>query len=152
MSKVLPGDTNDQVRLNVALKAMNVKWNNSLHGSYTSILKEAWQGKGIQGFTVTVLPSTIMCRARECHRHHRSSYYVWHSGGKHEDGKRKYAAGAGLWYLRTDWMAIMGGYLRHLVKCYVSYQLCGAVWPTETWDTWRTSTTIQLDTYRYSSY
>ena len=109
MSKVLPEVTNDQVRLNVALKAMNIKWNNSFHGSYRSILKEAWQGNSMQGFTVTVLPSTIMCRARECPRRRRSSYYVWHRGGKHEDGKRKYAAAAKLWYLRTDWMTVSNG-------------------------------------------
>ena len=109
MSKVLPEVTNDQVRLNVALKAVNVKWSNGLHGSYRSILKEAWQGNGTQGFTVTVLPSTIMCRARECPRRRRPSYYVWHRGGKHEDGKQKYAAAAKLWYLRTDWMTISNG-------------------------------------------
>ena len=109
MSKILPEVTNDQVRLNVALKAMNVKWSNSLHGSYRSILKEAWQGKGRGGFTVTVLPSTVMCRTRDCPRRRRSLYYVWHRGGKHEDGKRKYAAAAGLWYLRTDWMTVSNG-------------------------------------------
>ena len=109
MSKVLPETTNDQARLNVALKAMDIKWSTGSNGSRRSILKEAWQGKGRGGFTVTVLPSTVMCRARECLKHHRSSYYVWHRGGKHEDGKQKYAAAAKLWYLRTDWMTISNG-------------------------------------------
>ena len=27
-------------------------------------------------------------------------------GNANRDGKQKYAAGAGLWYLRPDWMAV----------------------------------------------
>ena len=109
MSKVLPKSASDQAKLNTALKAMDIKWSTGSNGSRRSILKEAWQGKGRGGFTVTVLPSTVMCRARECPRRRRSSYYVWHRGGKHEDGKQKYAAAAGLWYLRTDWMTVSNG-------------------------------------------
>ena len=112
MSKVLPETTNDQARLNVALKAMDIKWSNSPIGSRMSILREAWQGSGRGGFKATILPSVVVCRGG-CSRHFRShnytSVYVWHRGGKHEDGKRKYAAGAGLWYLRTDWMTVSNG-------------------------------------------
>ena len=106
MSKVLPETTNDQARLNVALKAMDIKWSNSPIGSRKSILREAWQGSGRGGFTATVLPSIVVCRGG-CSRHFRSHYYVWHKGGKQSrDGKWKYAAVAGLWYLRTDWMTV----------------------------------------------
>ena len=34
-----------------------------------------------------------------------------------------------------------GGYLGHLIKCHVSYQPRGAIWLTETRDTWRSPTT-----------
>ena len=96
--------TSDQARLNTALKGMDIIWNN---GSRTvPILKEAWRGIGRGGLTLTVLPSVIVCR-QHCSRHLLSSYYVWHKGGKrNRDGKRKYAAGPGLWYLRADWMAV----------------------------------------------
>ena len=96
--------TSDQARLNTALKGMDIIWNN---GSRTvPISKEAWGGIGRGGLTLTVLPSIIVCR-QDCSRHLLSSYYVWHKGGKrNRDGKQKYAAGAGLWYLRPDWMAV----------------------------------------------
>ena len=96
--------TSDQARLNTALKDMDIIWNN---GSRTvPISKEAWRGTGRGGLTLTVLPSVVVCR-QDCSRHLLSSYYIWHKGGKrNRDGKRKYAAGAGLWYLRSDWMAV----------------------------------------------
>ena len=106
MSQVLPEATNDQAKLNMALKAMNIVWSNGTNGLRRPILREAWQGSGRGGFTATVLPSTVVCR-RECSRHLRSLYYAWHKGGTQtRDGKRKYAAAAGLWYLRSDWMAV----------------------------------------------
>ena len=96
--------TSDQARLNTALKGMDIIWNN---GSRTvPISKEAWGGIGRGELTLTVLPSIVVCR-QGCSRHLLSSYYVWHKGGKrNRDGKWKYAAGAGLWYLRPDWMAV----------------------------------------------
>jgi len=106
MSRVLPEATNDQAKLNLALKAMNIKWSNDANGLHRPILREAWEGSGNGGFTATVLPSIVVCR-RECSRHLRSFYYIWHKGGiQTRDGKWKYAAGVGLWYLRPDWMAI----------------------------------------------
>jgi len=105
MSQVLPEATNDQAKVNLALKAMNIKWSNGANGLRRPIAREAWEGSGNGEFTATILPSIVVCR-RECSRHQRSLYYVWHKGGKQRDGKWKKAAGAGLWYLRSDWKAV----------------------------------------------
>ena len=114
MSQVLRKTTSDQAKLNMALKAMNIVWNNGTNGLHRPILREAWQGSGRGGFTATVLPSTVVCRGHgECSRHRASFFYVWHKGGKHETGKRKYAAAARLWYLRSDWMAVTDGTTAH---------------------------------------
>jgi len=84
MSQVLPEATNDQAKLNLALKAMNIKWSNGANGLRKPILREACEGSGNGGFTATVLPSIVVCR-RECSRHLRSFYYIWHKGGWYTD-------------------------------------------------------------------
>ena len=89
----------DQERMNYGLKAMNVRW--TLNRATAS---DEVPGVCSNGMTVTLLPYTVACRASNCKKSGKSSYYVWHKGG-HRDGdsKMRNAEVGDTWFLRGDW-------------------------------------------------
>lgn len=102
MSKVISENTNDQARLNFALQAMDMHWDNS----HMSMITQAMMGEGRSGFRAAVLPVRDVCR-QTCTKKIIHMYYVWHKGGsQNKEGKMSYASKGGLWYLRSDWQRI----------------------------------------------
>ena len=60
--------------------------------SNPQIATKEWLGRGRDGFTVAVLPISVVCR-QSCSKKLEQWYYVWHKGGsKNRDGKMKYAS------------------------------------------------------------
>lgn len=100
MSHVLPKTLNDQVKLNNALDAMHPKWESYANKDTLYNEKKATTP---DGFKVTILPSTYVCR-QTCDIQNKEQYYVWHRGGSRStEGKRVYAKRGRLWFLRMDW-------------------------------------------------
>lgn len=102
MSTVQPSTTNDQLRLNLALAAMGIYWEDKS----IDIAWQPWHGRNSKGdFLVTLLPQITVCRAGACSRHRVARYYIWHKGGSHSiEGKQKDAKA--FWYLRGDWESL----------------------------------------------
>ena len=98
MSQSFPKDYNDQLKLNTALTRMSLQW----HDNATP-KTDFWQARNAGGFTVTILNEKYVCR-RICARKRKSLYYVWHNGGKSNEGKIKRAKKGRIWYLRNDWV------------------------------------------------
>ncbi len=103
MSTVIPSSTDDQARLNYALKAMQVTWK----GTFSINLIERL-GLGVNGFSAVVLPTRIFCRTKSCLRKNLQEYYVWHQGGDGRD-KRTSALHNSVWYLKNDWEEVSNG-------------------------------------------
>ncbi len=88
----------DQEKMNVALTKMDLKWNEvALEDDRT------WEGRNANGFAVSILKYTHICR-RTCTRKQRSLYYVWHHGGKFINGKLEQARSDRVWFLKENWM------------------------------------------------
>lgn len=93
VSKVGQKIADDQERINTALTKMElVRDNSTIH----------WTATNHNGFIVTILNFTHVCR-RNCIHKEISSYYVWHHGGKFSEGKIKRARTDHVWLLREDW-------------------------------------------------
>lgn len=93
----------DQVRLNYALKQMSPIWEDSSGRTGTSLNKRATLTAYASGFTVTLLPAEIICRA-QCKEKLQSQYYVWHKlTSKNIHSKTANTGQARLWFLRKDW-------------------------------------------------
>ena len=124
MSGVIPETTNDQARLNWALDAMAMVWDNP-HSDTAEVIMT---GAGREGFRAAVLPSKDVCR-QTCNRSRKKmkvsensseveilrkqllcqlqGYLIWHKGGaQSRDGKKAYASKGGLWRLCDDWQSI----------------------------------------------
>ena len=71
MSGVLPDTTNDQARLNWALAAMEMTWDNP-HSNMAEVIMT---GVGRKGFRAAVLPTRDVCRQTCVRRRERVSVY-----------------------------------------------------------------------------
>ena len=93
----------DQMRLNYALKQMNPVWEDASGRTGTGLNKKETLTAHASGFTVTLLPAEIICRA-QCNETLQSQYYVWHKlTRKNIQSKMTNTGQARLWYLRKDW-------------------------------------------------
>ena len=90
----------DQIRMNMALDDMDVKWNQMNDGCY--------EGHAISGnttLTVTVLPDSVFCR-KQCSSELLNQYYVWHPYFKQKTlSKRARMALDHIWILSDNWNA-----------------------------------------------
>ena len=94
----LKGESDDQRRINYALKAMNVTWDKR------SIIEHESHGVGQHGFKVTALPQVHVCRSSLCLLKQRREYYIWHKGGQKTRGSKIHSASqAHSWFLRPEW-------------------------------------------------
>ena len=93
----------DQVRLNYALEQMNPVWEDASGRTGTGLNKKETLIGHASGFTVTLLPAEIICRA-QCNEKLQSQYYMWHKViRKNIHSKTTKTGQARLWYLRKDW-------------------------------------------------
>ena len=103
VSKIKKEKTNDQRRLNGALKKLNLEW--------VLVDNQTWVGQNSGGFTVSLLKFSSMCRRHECMVDDMPHVYVWHHGdhdGDHDsEGKKENSKLDGTWFLRDDWMKIV---------------------------------------------
>ncbi len=99
MSGLSKTTTDDQFRLNYALKDMGITWTGE-----QSIGIAEWTGTGISGFSAKVLPTRIFCRTKTCVRKSQDQYYIWHQGGDMA-GRDKLSSAKHnrVWYLKEDW-------------------------------------------------
>ena len=103
--KMRPDVTDDQIKMNLALQASNIKW------TYNSALDKqsiVYEGIGSDGLKVTLLPPKVACRHWACLMEKRDQYYIWHRGtiSHTMDPKTTKAKSDGVWFLREDWVAI----------------------------------------------
>ena len=95
--------SDDQVRLNYALKIMNPVWRDSNGRTAPTLNTKATLTAHASGFTVTLLPAEIICRS-QCREQLQSHYYVWHKlTSKNIHSKTTNTGQARLWFLRKDW-------------------------------------------------
>jgi hypothetical protein len=76
-------DNSEQLVFNQAIQRMNVKWNIKKPLSERCGVKEGWDGKGSNGFTVHVIPAHKSCRASCCKKDmpYKELYIVHPRGG-----------------------------------------------------------------------
>ena len=76
---------------------MTLEWNR------VALLDDkTWVGHDKDGFTVSILKSSHICR-KTCTKKERALYYVWHHGGKFIEGKLERARSDGVWFLKDGW-------------------------------------------------
>ena len=90
----------DQVRLDSALDNMQPIWEGNRRSMNISL--DEWTATTQEGFKVTILPETLVCRKR-CTQKSITQSYVWHKfiGGDHKLDMGKNDLGP--WFLREDW-------------------------------------------------
>ena len=95
---------NDQIKLNIALSAMQPDWGDT---EGKSILYDEWTAMTPSGFKVTILPSKYVCRAKACDAEKVDRYYIWHKGGQRGKGSseldNRNNKQRSVWFLRDDW-------------------------------------------------
>jgi len=97
--------TDDQIKMNLALEALHIKWT---HDSSLPKQSIAYEGIGSHEIKVTLLPPKVACRHWACQLDKKDQYYIWHRGSLSHtmDPKTSLAKSDGVWYLREDWTAI----------------------------------------------
>jgi len=97
--------TDDQIKMNLALEALHIKWT---HDSSLPKQSIAYEGIGSHKIKVTLLPPKVACRHWACQLDKKDQYYIWHRGSLSHtmDPKTSLAKSDGVWYLREDWTAI----------------------------------------------
>ena len=91
----------DQVAINNALYKCGMKWSNASCNNSHVIGQCAESGGDLSGFTVTILPTNMICR--KCYKKDKSGVYIWHKQSKKTGAaKRMAAVTTETWYLRSD--------------------------------------------------
>ncbi len=90
----------DQVAINNVLYKCGIKWSNASNNSHVTG-QCAESGGKLSGSTVTILPTSMICR--KCHKKDKSDIYIWHKQSKKTGtAKRMAAVATGTWYLKSD--------------------------------------------------
>ena len=93
----------DQGKLNYGLKALDIRWQNSISNHTTTII----QGTGNNGLQVSILPYNDVCRLETCDSKRRNVYFIWHKGGHRTRREKLHSARDGnTWFLRYKWEKI----------------------------------------------
>ena len=103
MSKVSHLPFTDQGLVNIALKALKVKW------QLSSVMRKNMDMQGIcesSKLQAVILSEEKICRYR-CDISKRSQYYVWHKPAikrnRTVEKKKARAREGGAWFLKDDW-------------------------------------------------
>lgn len=103
MPTVCPSSLDDQEKLNCALKALHITWDNADTDQTTTTVR----GRCRNGLEVSILPYCHICRQTNCDPSRRSSYYIWHKGGfRSRRQKLKGSREGNTWFLRYKWYKI----------------------------------------------
>lgn len=101
MDDVCKKSFDDQEKLNCALKALHMKWQNN--DKYTN----AAYGSTENGLGVTVLPYRHICRLESCTPSQRDTLYIWHRGGSRNTKNKQSEAQYGkTWFLKYGWQML----------------------------------------------
>ena len=99
--RTVSDNVDDQMRMNKALDAMDVRWRQLNDDKY-------YQGvtRGNTPLRVTSLPRSVVCRT--CGKKVMTpELYIWHQRGNHKDGasKKESLDRHHVWFLKDNWNA-----------------------------------------------
>ena len=107
MARISKHPFTDQGLINLALKALSVRWDKQKPVPFSDVM----QGECTKGHArarAVILSEEVICRY-SCEEPRRPQYYVWHKPAIKRDRtvakKMERAQDGRVWFLRSDWRA-----------------------------------------------